>query len=273
MKMKKLLIMLFCVIIASLGIMLTGCGNSSDDNDTEIDGSMYEGKWAAGIVEVEGVEYNAEDLMASIEFTFNADATGTYIVNGEQLDIKWEPTEDGLKFDDGGSSDNNLAYQDGKLLWEIELSQGLATVYLEKEDSSDDNAAESNSANSEDNSYVGTWELKTAEFNGEKVEGDELIEIMGVVTFIIYDDGTATYMIDDESSSGDWVVTEDGGVYKENGVTDYPFVYKDGMLVMTVEVDQGVVNEYYVKKNQLALPHYKRGCSAKAIPAFREFYG
>ena len=96
---------------------------------------------------------------------------------------------------------------------------------------------------------MGTWELTAAEFEGDKVEGDDLKEVMGVVKFIIYDDGTATYMIDDESSSGDWVVTEDGGVYKENGVTDYPFVYKDGMLVMDVEVDQGVVNEYYVKKN------------------------
>ena len=56
MKMKKSISLLCCVIIASMGIILTGCGNSSNNKDSENSGekyadSPYVGTWEAKVAE------------------------------------------------------------------------------------------------------------------------------------------------------------------------------------------------------------------------------
>lgn len=57
MKSKKTIIMLICVLIASMGIVLTGCGNSSS-GDKYAD-SPYVGTWEPSEAELDGVEYSA----------------------------------------------------------------------------------------------------------------------------------------------------------------------------------------------------------------------
>lgn len=153
MKMKKTLLMACFVIIASLGITLTGCSNSSSDKNVESTSdkdtestsdkdaenssdkyaeSPYVGTWAATIAEYEGTEYDAEEFIGVTKFAFNADGTGTFIGDGAEFDIEWEPTVDGLKFTDFGG-DAYFTYKDGRLvLADIEAEEGFVTVYFEK---------------------------------------------------------------------------------------------------------------------------------------------
>ena len=162
MKMKKTIIVTCCVLIASFGIVLTGCGNGSDDkkaesntekyveNTTESNteestennvdkyaDSPYVGSWVATVAEYEGVEYDAEEIIQASEFIFHADGTGKFIGDdggeGLKLDIEWEPTEDGLKFTDY-AGEGYFTYKDGKLLMDVELqSGGSKTAHFEKQ--------------------------------------------------------------------------------------------------------------------------------------------
>ncbi|MCI5503270.1 MAG: hypothetical protein MR410_04060 [Eubacterium sp.] len=161
MKLKRTIVLTCCVIIASLGIALTGCSNSSSDKAAEstsevvaestsevvaentsevvsestsevVSESTYMGTWVATVAEYEGTEYSFEETDEIVEFTFRADGTGTFIGDGMNIDIEWAPVEGGLKYtDSAGSSD--LTYKDGRLLWELEIETGLATMYLEKQ--------------------------------------------------------------------------------------------------------------------------------------------
>ena len=145
MKLKRTIVLTCCVIIASLGIALTGCSNSSSDKAAEstsevvaentsevVSESTYMGTWVASVAEYEGIEYSFEETDEIVEFTFRAGGTGTFIGDGMNIDIEWAPVEGGLKYtDSAGSSD--LTYKDGRLLWELEIETGLATMYLEKQ--------------------------------------------------------------------------------------------------------------------------------------------
>ena len=137
MKMKKTIILICCIIIASMGIALTGCGSSSSEEDVESSGdkyadSSYVGTWEATVSEYEGAEYDAEEVIGATEFVFNADGTGKFIGDGLSADIEWEPTEDGLKFTDS-DGEAYFTYKDGKLLLDVEMETGgFITVYFEK---------------------------------------------------------------------------------------------------------------------------------------------
>lgn len=61
-----------CVIIATLGIVRTGWGDSDIDKDAE---SPNVGTWAAKVLESEGVEYDVEEALGVMACTFNADDT------------------------------------------------------------------------------------------------------------------------------------------------------------------------------------------------------
>lgn len=168
--MKKTIIVTCCIIIASLGIALTGCGKGNSDkkaeshtekyveNTTEssteeyvessteestesnvdkYSDSPYVGTWVATVAEYEGVEYDAEEVIQASKFIFHVDGTGIFIGDdggdGLTLDIEWEPTEDGLKFTDYGG-EGYFTYKDGKLLMDVELeSGGSTTAYFEKQ--------------------------------------------------------------------------------------------------------------------------------------------
>ena len=140
MKFKKTIIVTCFVIIASLGLSLTGCSNSSNDKTTENTSytdakntsdtdaeNPYIGTWVATVVEREGIEYDAADANASSVFTINADGTGTF----DAGDIKWEIAEDRLIITDS-VGDYYFAYKDGKVLCELPIDQEVATIYFEK---------------------------------------------------------------------------------------------------------------------------------------------
>ena len=102
MTMKKSISLLCCVIIASMGIILTGCGNSSNNKDSENSGekyadSPYVGTWEAKVAEYEGVKYDAEEAIGGAALMIDEDGTAIYFGGGTRIDDKWDPTEDGLK--------------------------------------------------------------------------------------------------------------------------------------------------------------------------------
>ena len=154
MKLKKLIIMVICcVIIASMGIALTGCGNSSDkdagnNTDTNIerssdtnvesntdknDENRYLGTWAATVLESdEGDVYDVEESIGAYEFTFNADNTLSGSINGDVYDGTWELTEDGVKTIEPNGVSVEFTYKDGELLWNIDMADVKVTVHFVK---------------------------------------------------------------------------------------------------------------------------------------------
>lgn len=146
MKLKKLIIMVVCcVIIASMGIALTGCGNSSDKDagnssgmnvesstDTN-DKNRYLGTWAATVMESdEGDVYDVEESIGAYEFTFNADNTFSGSINGDVSDGTWEPTEDGVKIMEPNGVSAEFIYKDGELLWKIDMADVKVTCHFVK---------------------------------------------------------------------------------------------------------------------------------------------
>ena len=61
MKMKKTIILICCIIIASMGIALTGCG-SSDEGDKYAD-SPYVATWELEDAELDGVKVDDADAL------------------------------------------------------------------------------------------------------------------------------------------------------------------------------------------------------------------
>lgn len=162
MKLKKTIILACCVIIAALGITLTGCSNSSSDKDagnstdvnvesstdTNIESSVdtnvesntdtndenrYLGTWAATVMESdEGDVYDVEESIGTYEFTFNADNTFSGGINGDVSDGTWELTEDGVKIMEPNGVSDDFTYKDGELLWKIEMADVKVTIHFVK---------------------------------------------------------------------------------------------------------------------------------------------
>ena len=64
MKIKKTIMLLCCVIIASMEIVLTGCGSISDEsNSKKIAYSPYEGIWELTEAELDGVKVDDADAL------------------------------------------------------------------------------------------------------------------------------------------------------------------------------------------------------------------
>ena len=163
MKLKKLIIMVVCcVIIASMGIALTGCGNSSDKDagnssgmnvesstetnaesstDTNVESSTetndenrYLGTWAATVMEsAEGDVYDYEEKLGVYEITLNADYTTTGKANDNTFDGgTWEHTENGVKITDPNGVSAEYIYKDGELIWDLEMGDVKATIHFVK---------------------------------------------------------------------------------------------------------------------------------------------
>ena len=154
MKLKKLIIMVVCcVIIASMGSALTGCGNSSNkdagnssgmsvesstetntESSTETnDENRYLETWAATVMESdEGDVYDVEESIGAYEFTFNADNTFSGSINGDVSDGTWELTEDGVKIMEPNGVSAEFIYKDGELLWKIDMADVKVTCHFVK---------------------------------------------------------------------------------------------------------------------------------------------
>ncbi len=122
MKLRRTIIVACCVIIATMGIALTGCGGSDD----KYADSPYVGTWAAKTAEYSGVEVDVNEVIGAFEITLNADGSASMLEEGETIDCGWEPTENGVKMSD--SSVVEFTYEDGKLVTEV---SGV-TIYFEK---------------------------------------------------------------------------------------------------------------------------------------------
>lgn len=123
MKLRRTIIVACCVIIASLGIALTGCGGGDKYAD-----SPYVGTWVANVAEYAGVEVDVADIIGAFEITLNADGSASMLEEGETLECDWEPTDSGVTMKD--STQVDLTYEDGKLVTEM---SGV-TFYFEKKE-------------------------------------------------------------------------------------------------------------------------------------------
>ncbi|MGN0702783.1 MAG: hypothetical protein ACI4KL_06395 [Lentihominibacter sp.] len=123
MKLRKTIIVACCVIIATMGIALAGCGGGGE----KYADSPYVGTWAANTAEYSGVEVDVNEVIGAFEITLNADGSATMLEEGDTLDSKWEPTENGVKMKDA-ASEVDFTYEDGKLVTE----QSGVTFYFEK---------------------------------------------------------------------------------------------------------------------------------------------
>ena len=123
MKLKRTIIVACCVIIASLGIALTGCGGGDKYAD-----SPYVGTWVANVAEYAGVEVDVADIIGAFEITLNADGSASMLEEGETLECDWEPTDSGVTMKD--STQVDLTYADGKLVTE----QSGVTFYFAKKE-------------------------------------------------------------------------------------------------------------------------------------------
>lgn len=122
MKLRRTIIVACCVIIATMGIALTGCGGSDD----KYADSPYVGTWAAKTAEYSGMEMDVNEIIGAFEITLNADGSASMLEEGDTIDCGWEPTENGVKMSD--SSVVEFTYEDGKLVTE----ESGVTFYFEK---------------------------------------------------------------------------------------------------------------------------------------------
>ena len=189
MKLKKSIVLVCCVMIASLGITLTGCGNNSSDTvadsssmiaesstDVSAEGSAdvraespdvsaespdvsaetpdadaespdvsaespdvsaenpYVGTWEGTIVESsEGEVVDVAEALGAYEITFHADNTFSGVIDQEASgEGTWELTENGLRMMESNGVTSDFIYQDGELLWVIEMLDVKATVHFVK---------------------------------------------------------------------------------------------------------------------------------------------
>ncbi|MGN0498400.1 MAG: hypothetical protein ACI4F6_05010 [Acutalibacteraceae bacterium] len=149
MKFKKTIIFACCVIIAALGITLTGCefedreyarssndANAEGSSDIDLnDENLYLGTWKATITEeADGSIYDYEKNGPATEITLYADHTFSTRVNEDEVDDNstWEFTEGGVKIMRNGFDPVIYTYKDGELLWAMETELGKSTTHFVK---------------------------------------------------------------------------------------------------------------------------------------------
>lgn len=157
MKLKKLFTMAYCVIIAAMGITLTGCfeskenqvdisndinAESSNDTNAESDGdidsndeNLYLGTWRATITEeADGSVYDYEKNGLAAEITLRADYTISMRVNDDVDDDAgaWELTKGGVVIYRNGFDPEIYTYKDGELIWVLETENGKSTSHFVK---------------------------------------------------------------------------------------------------------------------------------------------
>ena len=134
MKIKKTIMLLCCVIIASMGIVLTGCSSSDESStDTNLD-NQYLGTWEATVITVDEDEvlYDFKEDNEVCTFTFNDDNTFKLVLEDVEYDGTWELIEDGLMITDTDNKQSNIYYKDGELLWTLQVGDIEATYHFVK---------------------------------------------------------------------------------------------------------------------------------------------
>lgn len=126
MKMKKIVAFLCCLVIGSLGLVLTGCGG---DGGKYAD-SPYLGTWKATTANYAGIEMNVADILGG-DFTMTLEASGecTIDIAGDEESGDWEPSDKGMKIVDSEESMEFTAEDAEHLVLDY---QGM-TLTLEKQ--------------------------------------------------------------------------------------------------------------------------------------------
>lgn len=135
MKIKKTIMLLCCVIIASMGIVLTGCGSSSDESSTDTNlENQYLGTWEATVITTaeDEVLYDFKEDNEVCTFTFNDDNTFKLVLEDVEYDGTWELIEDGLMITDTDNKQTNIYYKDGELLWTLQVGDIEGTYHFVK---------------------------------------------------------------------------------------------------------------------------------------------
>ena len=136
MKIKKTIMLLCCVIIASMGIVLTGCGSSDESStDTNLD-NQYLGTWEATVITVDEDEvlYDFKEDNEVCTFTFNDDNTFKLVLEDVEYDGTWELIEDGLMITDTDNKQANIYYKEGELLWTLQQGDIEGTYHFVKKE-------------------------------------------------------------------------------------------------------------------------------------------
>ena len=176
MKLRKEIIVTCCVLIASFGIVLTGCGNGS--------GEKKEEKY---------VESNSEK---------------------------------NTETNSGKNVENNA----------------------EKSTQSNTNKnVDSNNSKDAEKLYVGTWEAKVVEYDGEEYN---VREIMGAFEATFHKDGTCSLLHEGDTTGGKWEPAEEGVKITENTGVEYTLPYQDEKLIMEIPIEEKSVIYYFEKKKK-----------------------
>lgn len=137
MKMRKTIMLLCCVIIASMGIFLTGCGGSSEDSSSETKPeNQYIGAWEATVITTteDEVMYDFKENNEVCIFNFNDDYTFKLELAGVEYDGTWELIEGGLMITDTDNKQANIYYKDGELLWTLQEGDIEGTYHFVKKE-------------------------------------------------------------------------------------------------------------------------------------------
>lgn len=192
------------------------------------EGVDYTGTWVLTSAEASGVTMDA-DMLAMLgmdmTMTLNADGTMTVSMLGMEEAGTWVATENGVAITDEEET-IELPYQNDMLLMEQDgtimmLARGEASAQADDGIQADPNAASYN--------YTGVWVLSGVEMFGVQMD-PATVGVSGDVA--LYEDGTCTLTMQDESQDGTWAVTGTGITTTDaQGVVD-AYTLVNGELVV-----------------------------------------
>lgn len=197
--MKKLLAMLLALA------MMLGCVAFGEGVD-------YTGTWVLAAVETQGMKIEADMLSLyagilgldmNMTMTLNADGTMTMSMMGMTEAGTWAATENGVAITDDEET-LELPYQDGMLRME---QAGTAMMLAREGAAAQADAAVQADPNAAGYNYVGTWVLSGVEVFGIAM-APSAVGVAGDMA--LYEDGTCTLTMMDESQEGTWAATETG---------------------------------------------------------------
>ena len=84
------------------------------------------------VVEYDGKEYDAKEIIGAFEATFHEDGTCSLLQEDNATDGKWEPAEEGVKITENSGFEYTLPYQDKKLVMELPVGEVSVIYYFEK---------------------------------------------------------------------------------------------------------------------------------------------
>lgn len=216
--MKKLLSLLLALM------MLLGC-TALAETAAAVD---YVGNWVLTTLETAEATMDMTmlaQLGMDMTMTLNADGTMYTTTMGVKEEGAWVVTEQGIAITDDEET-IQIIYQDDVLRIE---EDGAAMILAREGAVTQADAGVQADPGAADYNYVGAWVLASVEMFGLQME-PSAVGVSGDVA--LYEDGTCTLTMQDESQEGTWAVTETGITTTDaEGVVD-TYTLVDGQLVV-----------------------------------------